>query len=109
MWAKPKLRRDRWGKRIRALMVFAAASAVLSARNTPPTFAHASSTHSVKAVAHHDQRPRFDNNTPQSYPLPAAFALVGPTEIHAHLRLATAILVSFPTKGARFNRPPPIL
>jgi hypothetical protein len=96
-------------KYARALVLCAAASALLLARNSSPQFSGTSSVHSVMAEAHHDQRPRFDNSGYSWYQTNASFVLSPPAELHDHLSLATVLLFSFPTKGAHYNRPPPLL
>jgi hypothetical protein len=100
---------DRRRKYVRALVLCAAASALLLARNSSPQFSDPSSVHAVTANAHHDQRPRFDNSGFNYCPPNAAFLLSPPTELHAHLSLATVHAFSFHTKGAHYNRPPPSL
>lgn len=92
---------------IRVLVLLTAGSALLLARNTASSFPETSSVHAVRASSQHDQRPRFDNNSFRCCPPRAAFVLSPPTETHAHLSLATALLVSFHDKGAHYNRPPP--
>jgi hypothetical protein len=96
-------------KWIRSLMVLAAASALVSARSGVPEFRGVPSVHVVKATASHDQRPRFDTSASNGFSVATAFVLSPPTEIHARLTLATALLDSFHSKGAHYNRPPPIL
>jgi hypothetical protein len=100
---------DQRRKYVRAVVVCAAAWALLLARNTSPQFPDTTSVHAITADAHHDQRPRFDNSGTTCCSMNAAFVLSPPAEMHSHLTLATVLLFSFPTKGAHYNRPPPIL
>jgi hypothetical protein len=105
-----------WGSRqadqrvnvARALVVCAAAFALFLARSSSPQFADPLSAHTIKADAHHDQRPRFDNSTPRYSPATWAFAIAPPNETHARLSLATVLFFSFATKGIHYNRPPPL-
>jgi hypothetical protein len=99
---------DRSRRFPRALVICAAASALLLARNSSPQFRDTSSIHTVRADAHHDQRPRFDDIGSRYCAANTTFVLSPPTEVHAHLTLATALLFSFPTKGAHYTRPPPL-
>lgn len=102
-------RNDRRMKVARALVVCAAASALFLARSTSPRFADPLSVHTVKADTSHYQRPRFDNSTSRCCPVNTAFAIAPPNGAQPHLTLATALLLSFPTKGLHYNRPPPFL
>lgn len=88
-------------------MMLAAASAVLLARNSSPSFSRAPSVQVVKDSAHHDQRPRFDDNSPRYSSPSAGFVLSLPLATHADVTPATGLPISFHTKGARYNRPPP--
>jgi hypothetical protein len=92
---------------IHVLVLLTAGSALLLARNTAPNFPNTSSIHAVSASTKHDQRPRFDNSSVQYCPPSATFVLSLPTEAKAHVSFATALLVSFHSKGAHYNRPPP--
>jgi hypothetical protein len=91
------------------VLVIPALSAVLVARNIPPTFPTQPSVHSaISASSHHDQRPRFDYNqalwsTPESTFLP-----VPPTIESARLTLVLQLAFSLKTKGYHYNRPPPL-
>jgi hypothetical protein len=102
-------RNDRRMKVARALIVCAAASALFLARSASPRFADPLSVHTVKADANHYQRPRFDNSTSRCCRVNTAFAVAPPNEAQARLTLASALLLSFPTKGLHYDRPPPSL
>jgi len=93
---------------IHAFVVLAAASSVCVARDTFPVF---SGAHAVSATAgvHHDQRPRFDNRTVDSYTATSSFLLSAPAESEAEPVAAAAAPVSFHIDAPRYNRPPPIL
>ena len=94
---------------MRALVVCAAASALFLARTTPTRFPNTHSVQAVKADAHHDQRPQFDDNGPTCCAPNASYVLAPPADAQAHLTLATLLVSSFHSKGVHYNRPPPLL
>jgi hypothetical protein len=102
-------RGDRRIKWVHALVVVAAASALISVRNTPPEFPSAQSVHAFKSSTQHHQRPRFDNSSPNYFAAPPASALFPLTVVQTQLTFATALFPSFQSKGAHYNRPPPLL
>jgi hypothetical protein len=98
--------RDRWIKYAHALIVCAAASALFLARNSAPHFPRPHSVQTVRVDAHHDQRPRFDTGSRCCW-AKRAFVVWPPTELRAHFTPPTEFLLSFETRGAHYNRPPP--
>jgi hypothetical protein len=93
---------------IRVTLAFVALSAVLTARNVPPVFPHATSVHSaIRAISHHDQRPRFDYNG-SGWSAPAEnFQLVPPAVELVHSASISQLFPILCIKGSHYNRPPP--
>ena len=92
--------------------VFLAVAALLgvaAARDVPPAFTATNSAHSeVRAVAHQDQRPRFDRDGFEwSVPATAHVSIqmvVGPLRV----RPEAQVLSTLPIRDVHHNRPPPI-
>ena len=84
-------------------------SAILVARNTPPSFPPApSSRSSIRAVTHHDQRPRFEHNRAQWSTTENAFLPPPPALDRAPIAAILLLTFAFQTMGLHYNRPPPL-
>lgn len=98
-------------KRLYAQAVTAALvlSAILLARSSPPNFPPAPwANSSIRAITHHDERPRFEHNRAQWSNPESTFQCVLPA---LHSRQVAATLQSPSTvqsKGRHYNRPPPL-
>jgi hypothetical protein len=98
-------------KRLYAHAVLASVmlSAVLVARSTPPSFPLApSSSSSIQAVTHHDQRPRFEHNRAQWSTPENSFLLPPPTLESRPVATTLQLVFTFRTMGLHYNRPPPL-
>jgi len=94
---------------IRAVLAFAALFALLAARDAPPQFPKVPGVRStVSANFHRDQRPRFDNSGSKWSAPAESFPLFPPTAESAHLTPTPQVFSARQTKGAHFNRPPPL-
>lgn len=92
----------------RGLLGVASLLALLVVRSAPPEFPGASVHHfSVRTVAHHEQRPRFDSDSSQWTVPVKSFVPIPPSEESARLTPAHQSFSTLQTKGFRYNRPPP--
>ena len=90
------------------ILICAVLSAFLTARNTPPDFPRKPSAQfAVNACPHHDQRPRCDHDGCQ-WSRPADTYLPVPVTDSAELGSTSPLSLFRHTKGARYNRPPPL-
>jgi len=100
---------DRGAFWVRALLVSVALSSVLVARNVPPRFPRTLGVHSaISPDAHHDQRPRFDNNGSQWGTVADSFLPAPPVVESAPLTPLPHLFTTLQSKGFHFNRPPPV-
>jgi len=92
----------------RGLLGVASLLALLVVRSAPPEFPHAFvHQFSVHAFAHHEQRPRFDSDSPQWTVPVKRFVPAPPIGELARLTPAHQCFSILQTKGFRYNRPPP--
>lgn len=92
----------------RGLLGVASLLALLVVRSVPPELPHTSLHHlSVRAVAQHEQRPRFDSDSSQWTVPVKSFVPAPPSEESARLTPSLQSLSILQTKGYRYNRPPP--
>lgn len=102
------LRRTKRSSFAYGLFVAIALFALLTARSVPPDFPGAPGFHtSIHSVSHHQQRPRFNCETPNWSVATATVTPAPPDAESAHVFPSHDFLSTFSTKGFRFNRPPP--
>lgn len=106
---KGRARGHRFTIGMRVFLAVAALLGVAAARDVPPAFTATNSAHSeVRAVAHLDQRPRFDRDGFEwSVPATAHVSIqmvVGPLRV----RPEAQVLSTLPIRDVHHNRPPPI-
>ncbi len=93
---------------VQAILASIVLISVFAARGAPTHFADATSDRSISAESHHDQRPRFDH-AGSGWSAPVAAVLLFPPSVGpSHLAPVGLPVPTLPTKGFRFNRPPPI-
>jgi hypothetical protein len=93
----------------RIVLVIPVLSAILVARNIPPTFPTQPSVNSaISASSHHDQRPRFDYDQALWSMPESTFLSVPPTIESARVTQVLQLAFSLKTKGYHYNRPPPL-
>jgi len=93
---------------INALLVFAAAFALLAARDFQPRFPQGPSIHSaINALSTRQDRPRFDSNNLQWSAPVQGYLPLPPATAAPQLALSLQSTSGLQTKGFHYNRPPP--
>jgi hypothetical protein len=106
MTPSPSSRHKRLYAHVASLML----SAILVARNTPPSFPLSPwSNSSVQANRHHDQRPRFEHNRAQWSTPEHSFLPVPPAIESAPVAPTLRLAFTLQTMGLHYNRPPPLV
>jgi hypothetical protein len=84
-------------------------SAILVARSIPPNFPPAPwADSSIRAIAHHDERPRFEHNRAQWSNPESTFQPVLPALESRHAAAPLRSSFTVQAKGRHYNRPPPL-
>jgi hypothetical protein len=95
---------------LQTILAFSTIFTLLVARNSPPSFPKAPSSHSsFSSVPYPGARPHFDSDGSQ-WSAPAKICLVLPPAAESeHLTPPTPLFSYLQTGGFHYNRPPPVI
>jgi len=94
---------------IRLVLALATLSSVLVARDRFPDFPHSASSQStVKLLAHHDERPRFDYHGPRWTAPSVCFLSLPPLKETLRVSPRYKLYSTLQATGFHYNRPPPL-